>query len=157
MVQRFWEPIDYSPPGSSVHRISQARVLEWVAISLFRGSSQTQEPIGRQILYHWATREDPKSTILQWKIKENKFPIIKSIYLKYPYTSTCQVTLVVSDSLKPYGLWPTRILSPWDSPDRKTGVGCHFLLQEIFPTQGSNLGLLHYRQILYHLSYQGSP
>ena len=33
----------------------------------------------------------------------------------------------------------------------------HFLLQEIFPTQGSNLGLLHYRQILYHLSYQGSP
>ena len=33
----------------------------------------------------------------------------------------------------------------------------HFLLKEIFPTQGSNLGLLHYRQILYHLSYQGSP
>ena len=38
-----------------------------------------------------------------------------------------------------------------------TGVGCHFLLQGIFPTQGLNLGLLHCRQTLYHLSYQGSP
>ena len=38
-----------------------------------------------------------------------------------------------------------------------TGVGCHFLLQGIFPTQGSNLGLPHCRQMPYHLSYQGSP
>ena len=38
-----------------------------------------------------------------------------------------------------------------------TGVGCHSLLQGIFPTQGSNPGLLHCRQILYHLSHQGSP
>ena len=36
-------------------------------------------------------------------------------------------------------------------------MGCHFLLQGIFPTQGSNLGLLHCRQPLYHLSHQGSP
>ena len=36
-------------------------------------------------------------------------------------------------------------------------VGCHFLLQGIFLTQGSNLGLPHCRQILYHLSHQGSP
>ena len=44
-----------------------------------------------------------------------------------------------------------------DSPGKNTGVGCHFLLQGIFPTQGSNPGLLHCRQILYHLSHQGSP
>ena len=44
-----------------------------------------------------------------------------------------------------------------DSPGRNPGVGCHFLLQGIFPTQGSNLGLLHCRRILYHLSHQGSP
>ena len=37
------------------------------------------------------------------------------------------------------------------------GFGCHFLLQGIFPTQELNSGLLHYRQILYHLSHQGSP
>ena len=46
---------------------------------------------------------------------------------------------------------------PWNSSGKNTGVGCHSLLQGIFPTQGSNLGLLHCRQILYHLSYQGSP
>ena len=36
-------------------------------------------------------------------------------------------------------------------------MGCHVLLQGIFPTQGSNLGLLHCRQIRYYLSHQGSP
>ena len=44
-----------------------------------------------------------------------------------------------------------------DCPGKKTGVGCHALLQGIFPIQGSNPGLLHCRQILYHLSHQGSP
>ena len=48
------------------------------------------------------------------------------------------------------------LLHPWDFPGKNTGVGCHFLLQEIFWTQGSNLGLLHCRQILYSLNYQGS-
>ena len=41
-----------------------------------------------------------------------------------------------------------------DSPGKNTGVGCHALLQRIFPTQGSNPGLLHCRWILYHLSHQ---
>ena len=44
-----------------------------------------------------------------------------------------------------------------DSPDKNTGVGCRALLQGIFPTQGLNPSLLHCRQILYHLSHQGSP
>ena len=43
-----------------------------------------------------------------------------------------------------------------DSPGKSSGVGCHFLLQGIFPTQGSNPGLPHCRWILYHLSHQGS-
>ena len=56
------DPMDCSPPGSSVHGISQARILEWVAISFSRGSSQSRDRthiscIGRQILYHWATQE----------------------------------------------------------------------------------------------------
>ena len=63
----------------------------------------------------------------------------------------------VSDSLRPHELGPTRILRPWDFPGKSTGVGCHFLLQGIFPTQGSNPGLPHCRQMLYHLSHQGSP
>ena len=52
---------------------------------------------------------------------------------------------------------PARFLCPWNSPGKNTGVGCHFLLQGIFPTQALNLGLLYCRQIPYHLSHQGSP
>ena len=52
---------------------------------------------------------------------------------------------------------PVRLLCPWDFPGKNTGVGCHFLLHRIFPTQGLNLGLLHCRWILYHLNHQGSP
>ena len=44
-----------------------------------------------------------------------------------------------------------------DSPSKNNGVGCHALFQGIFPTQGSNPGLLHCRQIIYHLSHEGSP
>ena len=52
----------YSLPGSSIHGISQARILEWVAISFSRGSSQPRDQIcvsciGKWVLYHWVTRE----------------------------------------------------------------------------------------------------
>ena len=53
-------------------------------------------------------------------------------------------------TLQPYTLQPTRLLCPWDSLGKSTGVGYHTPLQGIFPTQGSNLGLLHCGQILYH-------
>ena len=58
-----------------------------------------------------------------------------------------KVKSVMSHSLQPHGLLP-----PWDSPGKSTGVGCHFLLQGIFPTQGLNSGLPHFRQVLYQLS-----
>ena len=45
----------------------------------------------------------------------------------------------------------------WDSPGKNTGVGCHALLQGIFPTRGSNPRLPHCRRVLYHLSHRGSP
>ena len=50
-----------------------------------------------------------------------------------------------------------RLLCPWNSPGKKTGLGSHSLLQRIFPTQGLNTGLLHCRKILYCLTHQGSP
>ena len=92
-------------------------------------------------------------------------PLISTSYkdtnqVRLVATLTSQVTSVshsvVPDSLQPHGLQPTRLLCPWDFPGKSTGVGCHCLLQGIFPTQGSNPGLLHCRQILYHLSYGGS-
>ena len=49
------------------------------------------------------------------------------------------------------------LYDPWNSPGQNTGVGSLSLLQGIFPTQGSNQGLLHCRQILYQMSHKGSP
>ena len=68
-------------------------------------------------------------------------------------SSSCSL---VSNSVTP---WSDRLLCPWDSPGKNTGLGGHFLLHGIFPTQGSNLGLicLHCRWIHYHLNHQGSP
>ena len=138
-------PMDCSPPGSSVHGISKARVLEWVAMP-------------------------PPGCLPD--------PGIKPAPLKSPaladrfFTSTATVCVclcvcvcvcvcissvqfscsVVSDSLQPRGLY-----GPWNSPDQNTGVGSLSLLQGIFPTQGSNPGLQHCRQIPYQLSPKGSP
>ena len=50
-------------------------------------------------------------------------------FVKHTLNSCCQVASVVSDSVRPHGLQPTRLLRPWDSPGKNTGVGCHFLLQ----------------------------
>ena len=60
-------------------------------------------------------------------------------------------------TLQPHGLYPTRLLCPWDSPGKNTRVGSLSLFQGIFPIQGSNPGLLHCRRILYSLNHQGSP
>ena len=49
----------------------------------------------------------------------------------------------MSDSVQPCGLQPARLLCPWDSPGKNTGMGCHVLLQRIFPTQELNLHLLY--------------
>ena len=61
---------------------------------------------------------------------------------------------VIPDSLQPHGLYPS---VRGDSPGKNAGVGYHALLQGIFPTQRTNLGLPHRRQIHFCLSPQGSP
>ena len=107
--------------------------------------------------------------ILNWTVK-------LPYYLVFVYTSLfkkCDVKLcvlilkylnrlsvshsVVSNSLWPHGLQSTRLLCPWNSLGKNTGVGSCSLLHEFFPTQGSNLDLLHCRQILYHLEPPGKP
>ena len=67
---------------------------------------------------------------------------------------------VVSNSLRPHGLLPTRLLCSWDSPGKNTGVSCPALLQGIFPTQGSNphlLCLLHWQEGSLPLAPLGKP
>ena len=158
--------MDRSLRGSSAHGISQARILEWCAISFSRGSSwwKGRTPCllhCRWILYCWATREAHKSCAL-------------CLYMLYIFTPWfffilywlidwlmhgCYVASVVSDSLWPYGQ-PSRLLRPWDSPGKNTGVGCHFLLQGIFPTQESNpslLCLLHWQAGSLPLVPSGKP
>ena len=71
-------------------------------------------------------------------------------------SSTVLSSSVAASSLRPHGQSPARLPSSCDFPGKKTGVGCHFQLQRLFPAQGSNPGLLHCRWILYHLNHQGS-
>ena len=136
----FCDPMDCSLPGSSVHGILQARILERVAIPFSRGSSQPRDGAwvsctASRIFTSWATSGSP----LLLEVKVRKWS-----------------RSVVSD-LCDHGLQPTRLHRPWDFPGKSTEVGCLFFLQGIFPTQGSNPGLLHCRQTLYPLSHQGSP
>ena len=69
----------------------------------------------------------------------------------YEFNYESESHSVVSNSLRPHGLY-----SSWNSPGQNIGGGGLSLLQGIFPTQGSNPGLLHRRQILYQLSFEGS-
>ena len=68
----------------------------------------------------------------------------------------CQ-SLIWVCPLQSHGLYSIRLLCPWDFPGKNTEEDCHFLLQRIFPTQGSYPSHLCCRQILYQLSHQGSP
>ena len=74
---------------------------------------------------------------------EERLGQIEKIALMYIHSLTLKVTQV-SDSLRHHGLQPARLLYPWDFPSKNTEVGCHSLLQEMFPTQGSNPVLLHW-------------
>ena len=78
--------------------------------------------------------------------------------MRYCLNPQMKVLIVQSClTLRPHGLQPARLLCPWDSPGKNTGVGCHALLQGIFPTQGSNPGIPHCRLILHCLSHEGRP
>ena len=72
-----------------------------------------------------------------------------SVKLTISESESCSVMLY---SLLPHGLY-----SPWNSPGQNIGVGSLSILQGIFPTQGSNPGLLHCGWILYQLSHTGIP
>ena len=128
------DPMDYTPPGSSVHGILQARILEWIAIPFSRGSSWHRDQT--RVSY-----------------TAGRFFTIRATSKRKNET---EILVTQSDSLQFHGLGLTKCLCPWDSPGKNTGVGCHFLLQGIVPTQGSNPGLLHCRQTLSRQSCQGN-
>ena len=93
-------------------------------------------PLKREDPCNWQCYIDPSLTVVMVIIiLSSAFPLIKE-------TATILLQMV-----------PKGVIHG-DSPGKNTGVGCHALLQGIFPTQGSKPGILHCRQILYHLSHQ---
>ena len=110
----------------------QARIQEWVAMLMSKRSSQPRNWTHISCIAGRFFNDKP--------------------YQESPFESLwCESHSVVSDSL-----WPHGLNCPWNSPDQNTGLGSRSLLQGIFPTQGLNPGLTHFRWTLYQLSHQGS-
>jgi len=103
----FRDPMDCSPPGPSVHGIFQARVLEWCV-------ARTSEPKGLDLRCNSRNQSSKKSDSSKW--------MYLVLLLRLSRFSQ-------SDSVRPHGLQPTRLLRPWDFPGKSTGVGCHCLLR----------------------------
>ena len=78
------------------------------------------------------------------------FSLINYVYVHAKPLQSCLTLCEPVDCSPPGPCW---LLCLWDSPGKNTGMGSHALLQGIFPTRGLNLSLLHYKQILYHLSH----
>ena len=142
-------------PARSVHGISQARILEWGAIFLLQGIFPTQglnlrllhcsrfffQPPGKPYIY--------KSS---WNFRNNiRITSLNAYCVLFLVAQSCPTLCNPMDHSPP----GSSVLG--DSSGKNTKVGCHSLLQGIFPTQGSNLGLRHCRRILYQLSHLGSP
>ena len=130
--------MDCSPPGSSVPGILQARILEWVAISFSRGSSQPRNRtpvscIAGKFFTNWATFIS--------SVQFSRSVVSDRYWLFLCACSVAQWCL----TLQPHGLEPYRLFCSWDFPGKNTGVGSHFLLQRIFLTQGLNPSLLHWQ------------
>ena len=85
-----------------------------------------------------------------------KLKCITFLHFLHMYAVLCIVTQSCPILCNPMGYSPPGSSVHGDSPGKNTGVGCYALLQGIFPAQGSNPGLLHYRWILYQLNLQGS-
>ena len=105
---------------------------------------------------HWARGIFSGRTRICFEFGANRisWPQLWEVTLTYfSCMGVSSIASVVSSSLQPHGLQPSRLICPWDSPGKSTGMSCRFLLQGIFLTQGSNpclQWLLHRRRILYY-------
>ena len=127
------QPYDYSPPASSVHWDSPGKNIGVGCHALLQGIFPTQKSIQHFLgLLHW---------------REDFLPLAPPVGWKWSLS-------VVSDSSTPWTVTYHAPLSMGFSR-QEYWSGLPFA-QRIFPTQGSHLGLLHFRQTLYHLSHRGS-
>ena len=150
-----WE--DALEKGTAIH----SSILAW-RIHMDRVSG-LQSMCTQRVRHDWVTKHSTTLTSQRQNNKRSWWVVKMLVEIKFvdkngtnPSKRVNVSCSVVPSFLRPHWLQPTRLLCPWDFPGKDTGVGCYFLLQGIFPTQGSNPGLLHCRQILYQLSYKGS-
>ena len=138
-----WDTVDCSLSGSSLWGILQERILEWVAMPC---SGESSWPRNQTWVFYVSCilAGGFLTTSATWEA------LINSAVM-------CLVAQSCLTHRDPVDCSPPGSSVHGDSPGKNTGVGCHALLQGIFPTQGSNPGLLHCRWILYHLSHQGNP
>ena len=122
---------DGSPPGSAVPGVLQARILEWVAISL-----------------SW-----PPPNLELGLVPDKPHPHT----LDFPQVQARACMLSHPTLCDPVDCSPPGSSVHGDPPGKDTGVGCHALLLGIFPTQGSNLSLLHWQADSLPLSHPGTP
>ena len=101
----YWNGLPFPPPGD-------------VPDPGMEPTSPVSPALAARFFYHCATREAEHSSITH--------------QLTAGSGLLCSVAPVVSDSFRPHGLQPARLLCPWDSPGQNTGVGCHDLLQGTF-------------------------
>ena len=127
----FWNPLDCSPPGSSVHEDSPGKNTEVGSHALLQRIFPNQGSNGGLLHCRWI--------------------LYQLSYLGSPKVLWNESCSVMSESLWLHGLY-----SSWNSPGQNIGMGSQYLLQGIFPTQGLNPGFQHCRQILYRQSHQGS-
>ena len=149
-------PMDCSPPGSSVHGIFRARILEWVAISFSRGISQPRDQIwvsfGRQSLHHCVTWEAPIEKIVAVVQSLNRVRLFAT-----PWTAAHQASLSFTISQSLLKLMPIVSMMPYNH----LILCCPLLLQpSIFPSIRvfSSESALHIRWSKYwSFSFSTSP
>ena len=162
-----WNTLDCSPPVSSVHGILQARILEWVASSFSRGSSQPRDrtqvsciAAAAKSLQSCPTLCDP----IDGSPPGSPVPgILQARTLDWVAISFSNAWKwkVEGKSLSPVRLLATPWTTAYQAPQsmgfsrQEYWSGLPVPSQGIFPTQGSNSGLLYCRHILYQLSHQG--
>ena len=147
-------PMDCSLPCPFVHGIFKARILEWVAISSSRGTSQCRD---------WSCI----SRIGRHSLPLNHLGspcVIFTDNVIFTVNSPCGMHIIlccVVFSCVWFFVTPRtvacRVICLWEFSGKNTGVGCHFLFQGICPTQGSNPYLLNCRQILYLWATRKAP
>ena len=114
----------YSTDSSSWDHIKSIHELVFKKMT---GNPVKKKRVGAEVLDRHFTREDIQKLIRILKSAE-KHLLSEKHKLKRKCCCCC-VASVVSDSVWPHGLHPTRLPHPWDTPGKSTGVGCHFLFQ----------------------------